>query len=95
MPQNAGVKRVVKAGMLLYIVMLLGLLYVVRFSIFALFVNPSSIVSFLVGIGLIAYLVGAIPVGMAYVSKPSGGKLAYIVLAALLVVGGLASLALG
>lgn len=89
-----GVRRAVLCGVLLYTILLLILLYLLRFSVLALLINPPSIVAFIIGMALIVYLVGAVPMGIVFLRNSSLGKLTYIALAAFLVVGGLVVLAL-
>jgi len=84
------VKLTVQTGLVLYTALLVLLFYTIRFSIFALFINPASIVSFIMGVAFLVYLFGAVPMTVAYLRSPSTGKLAYVLSAALLLIGTLA-----
>jgi hypothetical protein len=73
----------------LYVVLLLCLLYSLRFSIFALLINPLSLVTFVTGIVMLVFVVSAVFVGMSYLKRPHLTKLIYSISAMVLVVAGI------
>lgn len=83
------INHVVRFVLPLYVFLLLYLLYLLRFSIFALLLNPLSIVVFAIGIALLFYLISAIFVGISYLRRPSLAKFIYTALAIFFVVAGL------
>ncbi len=84
------VNKIFQYALTLYVVLLLYFLYSLRYSIFALLINPFSLVSFIVGIALLVVIVSAPFVGISHLKKPRRFKLVYTVFAMLLVVAGLA-----
>ena len=82
--------RILQAILVLYAVSLLYLLYSLRFTILALFLNPQSLASFIIGILLFTFLISAVFVGISYLKKQSFIKLIYVASAVLYVATSLA-----
>ena len=80
--------RILQYTLVLYVALLLYLLYSLRFSIFALLINPFSLVSFIIGIVMLGFVVSAAFIGVSHLKKPHLSKLIYTISAMVLVVAG-------
>jgi len=72
--------RFVQYTLPFYSAMVLYDLYVIRYSIFALFVNPLSIPFFLMGVLVMSLRVGGLFVGRSYLKTPRLTKLVFFVI---------------
>ena len=78
--------RFLQYALPVYVALLSYLMYSMRASLFALFVNPISLTDFIVRILGLLFRASAIFVGMSYLKNPRLFKLVYVGVAMLLVV---------